>query len=446
MDYPKVLVLTRAAWNNSNCCGNTYSNIFDGWPSDKVANMFLRAEDINNNICCEYYRVTEQELMRSLLGKGGEVGKELYGVFFDTKNIAQCGSEADAGLQQDINSSRKIYNFFSRHRWTLALWCRELLWWLGSWKNKRLDAFLEKAKPDVVFMILSELPYMHHMLAYVQKKTGARICLFAQDDTYTLHKRSWSPLFWLNLFWVRHSSRKLVRLADTLFVISDKQKKEYEEIFKRKCVLLRKGGDFSGQCTPKPTIGKPIKLVYTGNIQAGRWKTLAKLAASIHEVNGTEERFSLSIYSLTPKSPEMLREFGRYPSVHLMPPASSEEIKQALQDADILVFVEPFETKVKLQWRLSFSTKIVDYLASSRPILAIGPSDLSSMNKLSDNDAAFCVTDECEPTSVIRRIAESPEILQQYAQKAWDCGSRNNRIEDVQATLLRELRKAHDSH
>ncbi len=437
MNYPKVLVLTRNAWNDNSSTGNTLSNFFRSWPSEKIASAFFRAEEINNSICQEYYRITEQELFRSLYSKA-KVGTAIQGRHF---NVSQTACSSDNS--RDEHASRRIYSFFSKYRLTVGLWCRELLWKVANWRTKEFDAFLEKVAPDVLYMPLYDSPYMHRVMLYVKQKTGARVCLFTGDDTYTFHKRSFSPLFWLNLLMVRRSSRKLVQIADTLFVISDKQKEEYDKIFKRDCILLRKGRDFSGVCTPKATIGTPIKLVYTGNIQAGRWKTLVHLAKSISEVNGKEQKFSLVIYSLTPKSPEMLKAFGRYSNaVQLMPPASAQEIEAALSDADILVYVDPFEINEKLKWRLSFSTKIVDYLASSRAILAIGPQDVAGMSYLQNNDAALCVNDVRQLPDVLTTIAKSPEMLKEYAHKAWNCGARNNRAEDVQATLLCGLQKA----
>lgn len=431
--FPKVLVMTRNGWNN-NCTGSTLSNFFSEWPKDRIANAFFRAEVVDNNICDLYYRATENELVKKLLRKGSvgrildysQVKKTEYG--FDVKEN-----------EKDNSDTKKCYSFFSRHRWMLALWARDFLWATGGWKNKNYDEFLEGFKPDVIYMPCYDSVYMHRILWYTAKKTGARVVMFTGDDTYTMKQFSLSPLFWINRLINRHTMRKSLKITDTLFVISDLQKKEYDKIFKRDCVILRKGGDFNAEFSPKPQVGKPIKLVYTGNIHSGRWKTLAEMAAAIKEINKDEEKLMLDIYSLSPKSKEMMEALNIDGCSRLMPPATDEQIKKALIDADVLVFVEPFELREKLKWRLSFSTKIVDYLASSRAIFAVGPAELSSMDFLKRNDAAFCVCDNAEIKNQLLYIFNNQEVVGEYAGKAWSCGQKNNRIEDTRNILFTHL-------
>lgn len=438
-EYPNVLILTRNAWNDGNCSGNTLSNFFGDWPKDRLANAFFRAENIENDVCQTYFCVTEQDIIKSILGKNKSVGRV---VSYQNKTLADISVLAEC----DIVQSKNIYGFFAHHRWTVALWLRDFLWGIGRWKNDSFDDFLYNFKPEVIFMPCYDSVYMHRILWYVRKKTNARIVLFTGDDTYTLHQVSYSPLYWINRFINRHTMKKSVDMADTLFVISDLQKQEYDKIFKRDCVILRKGRDFNDLCQPKEIPNHPIRLVYTGNIHAGRWKTLAYLAQAVKKINANGQKMILDIYSLSAKSEKIISALNIDGASKTMPPASNVEIHEALSDADILVFVEPFDKKERLKWRLSFSTKIVDYLASSRPILAIGPKDLSSMNYLMQNDAAFCITDVDNLKEQLLRIVNNTNLLHEYVIKAWNCGKQNNSSEQVRYTLFQVLTgNNHDS-
>lgn len=430
--YPKVLVMTRNAWNDNNCTGNTLSNFFAGWPKSRIANAFFRAEKIDNSVCERYYRVTEQELVRSVFHKSGFVGGKLtYVPQTETKHVTDN--------EEDVAQSKNLYGFFSRHRWVLALWARDILWSLGAWKNTSFDEFLTEFAPDVIYMPCYDSVYMHRILWYVKKKIGARIVLFTGDDTYTLKQFNLSPLFWINRFIDRRTMRKSVKAADTLFVISDLQKQEYDRIFKRDCVILRKGGNFDVAFSPKASYEKPLRLVYTGNIHSGRWKTLALLASAIREINADAPKLQMDIYTLSARDDTIIQALNIEGCSRIMPPATNEEISQALQDADVLVFVEPFELKEKLKWRLSFSTKIVDYLASSRAVLAIGPKGLSSMDYLQRNDAAICINDRAKIKEHLEALVENPELAHEFAQKAWDCGKKNNSIEKTRDLLFARL-------
>lgn len=433
--YPKVLILSRNAWNN-NCTGNTLTNFFTGWPIEKIANAFFRAEPIDNTICNRYFRVTETELVRNIFKKNN-IGKQLNFNDISKGNLKQnC-----AQVQQERKKEKGYYSFFSRHRWILMLWLRDFLWGLGGWKNNKYNMFLDEVRPDVIYMPCYDSAYMHWILWYTAKRTGARIVLFTGDDTYTLKQFNLSPLYWINRFLYRSVMRKSVNKADTLFVISDLQKQEYDRIFNRNCILLRKGGDFNRPFTPKDRISQPIKLVYTGNIHSGRWKTLAKLANALKDLNTEKIKMQMDIYSLSAKTAKMSARLNIEGSSRLMPTVSGTEITNALQNADILVFVEPFALKEKLIWRLSFSTKIIDYLASSRAILAIGPKKLASTDYLLKHDAALCITEIGAIKAALSAIADQPEIIKTYAFKAWECGETNNKIEDTREILRRGLAK-----
>lgn len=436
--YPNVLLLTRNAWNNGNCAGNTFSNFFRNWPADKIANVFCRAETINNSVCQQYYKITEQELLRTILRKAPSAGECIFLTDATSTLI-------DNDYQKDVDKSKSIYGYFSRHRWVLALWVRDFLWKIGKWKTKQFDDFLTSFAPDIIFMTCYDSVYMHKVLEYIHKVTKAPIVLFAEDDTYTLKQFNLSPLYWINRLIDRKTMRKSVKMAETLFVISDLQKQEYDKIFKRECVILRKGGDFNKEFAPKEIYGTPLRLVYTGNIHSGRWRTLAKMAEAIKKINADGQKIQLDIYTLSARNQKMIEMLEIDGASRLMPPATDAEIKQALLDADVLVFVEPFELKEKLKWRLSFSTKIVDYLASSRAILAVGPDGLSSMDYLKRFDAAICVNDIKSLHDKLLNLANNPQIVQEYAKKSWDCGKENNNMENTEMVLYNGLmRKKND--
>ena len=36
-EYPRVLIISDATWADENNIGNTFSNLFEGWPKDKIA-------------------------------------------------------------------------------------------------------------------------------------------------------------------------------------------------------------------------------------------------------------------------------------------------------------------------------------------------------------------------------------------------------------------------
>src|SRR5690606_15077845 len=88
--------------------------------------------------------------------------------------------------------------------------------------------------------------------------------------------------------------------------------------------------------------------------------------------------------------------------------------------------VESFEKKYRYATRVSFSTKIIDLMASSCAILAICWDKHAGYQYLKAQDAAFCVSEIHEIEIVLKKIARQPALINQYAKKAKACGINNH--------------------
>ena len=109
-----------------------------------------------------------------------------------------------------------------------------------------------------------------------------------------------------------------------------------------------------------------------------------------------------------------------------------------MDDADILVHAEPYARKDYQFYRASFSTKLVDYFSRAKAILSIGGMTAST-DYLIRNDATIYVQKE-NIVAKLQEIAENPGILQEYAQKSWNCGVRNHQIKDIQERMYNDFK------
>jgi UDP-N-acetylglucosamine:LPS N-acetylglucosamine transferase len=58
---------------------------------------------------------------------------------------------------------------------------------------------------------------------------------------------------------------------------------------------------------------------------------------------------------------------------------------------------------------------------------------------LQKENAAFCVDDFSTLHEVLLNIANNPEIIIDYANKAWKCGKRNHQIEIIRQDLYNDF-------
>jgi glycosyltransferase involved in cell wall biosynthesis len=225
-----------------------------------------------------------------------------------------------------------------------------------------------------------------------------------------------------------------------LYVITEKQRREYDTYFgKGKCKVLYKGADFSNGIALKDSSDDIVKFVYTGNIGAGRWKILAEIANQLRQINQHKLRAQLFIYTGTSISEKMRRSLDIPGCSSLMGSVPSNIIPKIQSEADVLVYTEPFEKQFRYKARLSFSTKIVDYLASSRCILAVGWRGCGGIDYLIKNDAAQVVTDISELGTKVQQLIESEQLRNQIAMRAYDCGKHNHQIEKIHEELYSDI-------
>src|SRR6266478_6106911 len=60
--FPRVLFITPATFNHVSGGGITFSNLFRGWPRDRIATVHNDATPVTTDICERYYRLSEREI------------------------------------------------------------------------------------------------------------------------------------------------------------------------------------------------------------------------------------------------------------------------------------------------------------------------------------------------------------------------------------------------
>ena len=415
--------MTDVIWRNDNGVGNSYSNIFQGMKDVEIANICCQAGVSQNTVssCC--FQISEGSLIANL--KNANVPSGKVEVKKEESNIT-------------TTTETGIFKIIKRSRLQLFFWIRNMIWMLGRWKSPELNEFIDEFKPDLIFAQMQDKMYLNKLVRYVQKYTGKPLMLYAWDDVYSMRQFSLSPLYWIDLLMQRHSIKKLVSQCSILYTISKEQAEEYARTLKKRTALLYKGRDFA----KPPEYGeltRPLKLIYTGNLYSGRYKTLVRLCKDLQEINKDGSKAVVDIYSGTPLSDKEISALNISGTSAFCGRISEEEVQKLQSEADILLHIEPFTLKGSLLCRLSFSTKLVDYFHKRKCIFAVGSGVCSSMKYLKRNDAAVTAESYDEMRDKLKSLINNSETVREYADKAWDCGARNHRIEDIQNKLLKDF-------
>ena len=420
----RVLVITRAPWRNDNNTGNTMTNFFSDMKDVEFYNLYFRNQLPQNDIVDKSFAISEGQLVKNLL-KREPIGKEI------------CEQD-----EPSMDADDKLYKNAKKFGITLLMYAREIVWSIGRWKNDALRGFLDDIKPDVIFMPVFNCYYPHKVLQFVKKHTDAKVVLFHADDNYTLKQFSISPLYWLYRFNLRRWVKKSVSISDVNYAISPIQKEEYEKMLNKKFKLLTKGLDFSSDPNFKNEYNKPLQLVFTGNINVNRWKSLRDIAKTLEKININGTKIQMLIYTATPLTTKMKKALNINGSSKIMGYVMSSEIPKIQKEADILVHVEAKDFKNRLKVRQSFSTKIVDYLATSRPILAYGPKTVASISYFYENNCAMVTDDVNELYEILSKVIEDNRLLDDYVRNAFISGRKHHNKYSLEQMLKEDFKSA----
>ena len=421
----KILVVTRSAWDNTNSIGNTLSNIFEQFSSAEIANLYFRGDQPRNHVCNNYFRITDTEIIKSIIKPNTTVGKQF---FWEPETAAQSD-------KTEQTQEKKLYNHFRQHRSYLALLLQEFFWRVGKWKSPQLDHFIKNFNPDIIFMPAFSTPYIHRILWYIGELSEAKIVLFHADDYLSTQS------FGLSILGKRYINMRAkavmtsAKKADINYCIVEKQADEYAEKIGKPMKIVRKSEDFTTIPPSKtPTENTPIRILYAGSTLNGRWKSIAMLARVIKKVNLSGKKFVLDIFSQYPLGDQASAAILQNGEAQFLGMIGAEQLKKEIENADILLHVEPFDRLEMLKNRLSFSTKIISYLHANRCVFAIGPEDSASIEFFIKNRAGVVLMNEAEIEAKLLEISDNRQILATYGEDAFRVGAKYfNKAESDQA-------------
>lgn len=425
---PKVLIVSREVWNDKTA--STLTNLFEDYDSDKVSYMYIETKMPNSNCCHRYFQISEFALVHKLYKWKTKTGR------FINTDESQSSEESNEKIASQEAATMQYVRGHRSFWFTLS---REILWAFNGWKSKELRHFIREENPDVVWITGSPLILMNRLSRYVVKTAGRPYCVFEMDDVYPTKRIDWNPFKALYRMSLRKNVKKLIKGASQLYVISPKMKREYDVLFGTDSVVLTKGIDFTtASYSPKP-VHKPVQMVYMGQVIYDRISSLELIGKALDEINKEEQKVVLNIYTKNPIDPLRKAQMVGKGNVFFHEPVPYSEVQKVIEKNDVVVFVESLRDEYKNVARLSFSTKITDYLASGKCIFAVGRSDSAPIEYFLENDSAIVACNYSEIKNKLQDLRT--ETVVTYSNKAFDCGKANHDKAKMNARIYEKLRE-----
>lgn len=421
----RILLITDEEWNDAVYGNNVLTNWFEGFDAE-FAQIYCSPGLPYNNICDCYFQITDAQMARSLY-----TGKRPGGI------VQKPTQEADV-KQSKVNAQRagsyKWLKQLSLYAHTPMMMVRDAIWCWGRYDKKALKQFVDDFQPDVVFCPRMFTPKLRRLEKIVSSMTDAPFVAFTADNEASFNCYSWSPLFWLRRLAIHHSFKKHVGLYRHYFMFSEDQAQEYNQQYGLPTSCLYKCGSFAEKFEPK-AVNNPIRMIYAGRLYCNRWKTLAAIGEALEKLNQDEERMILDVYTADVLTNKQERVLGSFKHLHVHAPITSTQLTEEYKKADIALHVESFDKEFRLATRYSFSTKIIDLMASSCAIMAICWDNHAGYQYLKQHDAAFCISSYDDILPMVEKICGEPTLISEYAEKAWKCGQENHTSEIIRRQI-----------
>ena len=419
----RILIISNTTWDNSNNFGNTFSNLFGGISDIEIYNIACRNGISNNDITVEEIQMTDKSVLKSILNPCYDPCWKIE----HTNNDSKLNT---------VISTNAIKN-----RKTISFVIRDMIWKLGHWKHSKvLKSFISLCNPDIIYLPIYAMPYMCDVQQYIIKKLKVPVVGHISDDVYNIPPNA---SFAVKLYrkYLQKKIIKLIKSCKYLEVFAQNMAEEYSKLFDVPCFLIGKGVtkcEFDKIPTYEPKHNNALKITYTGNISPERYSVLYMLGKAIN--SHFKDKAFIEIYTQTLLSDNMKQGFDELKeSVFIKGSVSSDKVKEIQSQSDVLLHIEGFSEKSLYEVKMSFSTKIIDYMLTGVPILAIGPKEANSIDVLQKNNLAFVITEPNDITNVLSKFFTNINAAKEYRENVIKYLKEFRDIEVIQKGMVERL-------
>lgn len=422
--FPRVLIVSAAPLSTTSATGITLQNLFSGWPKERLAQIYDDASVPDPSTCGSYRRFSSGDMpvvriaksalqqFRSGNSKTVEVAHAL-GTVIPSGSIAYgflsaCGDIAPFSLPDSI--------------------CE----WVASFQ------------PDVIYSVLGSVRMMNVVLKLNEQFSTPIVAHFMDDWPSTAYSSSWKlavPRAILDAKLrsvLARSPRRMTICEDMATEFSDRYGGHFESFMN--CVEIPSQ---IPQCGERKN--DEVRFGFVGGLHLNRWRSLLSVVTALQELKNQGAAIVLDVFAPEKDLKSYGALFSHFSVIGEMLTLKAHEVNEKLTQFDVLVHVESFLKEDSLYTRLLVSTKIPQYMASGRPILAFGPSALSSVRYVERAGAGLAVGIENDIPALKQaagQLVESPSLRESLGGRGFHVASRSHSAFVERARFMDVLLKA----
>ena len=428
-NYPRVLIVGQS-FDNLTGGGITMSNLFRGWPKDRLAVVSDVKFCPNAEICKRYYRFGADEYRYlwpfSRFMKHRRMSGEIV---MDSKpTMPDLSSEMNERWRTHTGHTRKqgpLWNLF--YTMDEFVGAEQIVRRLQL--SPTLSTWVEQYNPDLIY---TQAGCLHEMLLVERLVKFLQIpyVIHMMDDwPSTLYKHQLLSPY---LRWrLNKEFMNLLDHSSGFLSISPKMSEVYQERYRRPCIAFHNPLELGAwlEVSKKDwQAGNPFRIMYRGRIGTSIQTSLIDISDAVFELfqEGKAIRFDITLSTTCDAKTKQRLERPGCVSVH--PPLPYKDVPAALASADLLVISYDFDPDSINYIRYSMPTKAPEFMISGTPVLIYGARELAITAYAEKENWAYIVSERNNLSlkQAIIKLSEDQVLRERLACRAQELAILNH--------------------
>ena len=411
----KVLIVSYNPLSKEGANGRTLEFLVGAYDANNISQVYFSGETPDFSVCHNYYRVCENQLLKSVLKR-----KKAGGRVSDTADHTLVSNPDEEKTADGIARYAK-----KNKRSVCIKFFRNILWKIGrkKWQTQEFDEWIQDVSPDVIITISGKNSCFHAIAVDLSRKYHLPLVVYHCEDYCMKNTQGRSFLYKRYISGLKKSVKRMMECASLAIYNSNRIKQIYEENFKTTSLVAYMSTDMIPR-EEKKTMSNLHSMVfsYIGNLGLDRYRSLYEISKALKKV---VPGAVLNIYA--PSVPDdFVPLLESTDNMNYKGYVSYSECRKIMMESDVLVHAESFDEKTKSDLQIAFSTKIADSLASGVPFFVYAPIGIASTDYLLETHSACVATNSDELYSKLIEFVNSEKVRHEYVTAAQRVAKENH--------------------
>lgn len=415
MTNKKVLVISNNCFSPSNSNGRTLGNLFYGWPKENLAQFCLIAQDPAWDVCDNYYCLEDRTMLAAFKHFKKAVGRKL-----------QTPSETVGHNAKTIETQRK--NIGKKTLPKVML--RELVWAFNRWKSNDFEKWVDNFNPDVVVLQFGDSSFMIDIALGIAHSRNIPLVVY-NTEGYYFFPRNWyfksmldGILFPIYRHFYQNKVRKLMAYASHSVYLNDKLQNDYDREFGGKSSVIYNSSGLHNSSAPAFDNDMP-RISYLGNLGLDRDSALVEVGEVLYSI---DSRYHIDVYGNADE--KIAKTLNGAKGVVFHGCISYENVKEVIENSDILFHVESERGYKERQLQYAFSGKIADSVSSGKCFVLYAPKELACSKYIIETGAGWFADNKAKLKQVIVNIMNNAKERNAVLERAKVVAEQNHSFDD----------------